>query len=147
MRLLAPMLLLVGCAHVAAPSDWESVSSCKVWGGVLVANESGLSCERIAEAFDRAAEVAELWRIASREDLEAAAQEVSFVVLDQPRLYVNQRGREVAGLMACDALPRVIMDRTLQGLLHELLHARDCVTGGRDNEFRAWRSFWALGAW
>lgn len=145
MRALA-LLLLASCAH-AHTGEWVPADACRPWPGVVVANESELSCGTIASAFDRAASIAEAVGVSSRLELEGVAREVAFVIIDTPRLYVNRHGKEVAGFMACDALPRVILDRTLQGLLHELLHARDCVSGQRQLDAKAWKEFWALGEW
>lgn len=143
MRPAILLLLVSGCAA----KGWRPVTTCEPWPGVRVASES-VRCEAIAGAFDMAASLAESEGAATRRELEYVARKVSFVVIDVPRLYTNQRGREVAGLLACDELPRVLLDRTLQGLGHELLHARDCIYGRPLTEPKSgWKSFWTLGAW
>lgn len=143
MRLWALILLLAGCAHVP---QWETARTCRPWPGVSVAVEG--DCGHIARAFDLAADMLEAEGVQTKAETMEAARKVSFVVLDAPRLYVNSRGRTVAGFTACDELPRVILDRTLQGLAHELIHARQCVSGAKLEEPKAgWRSFWAFGAW
>lgn len=139
----AALLLVVGCAH--AP-QWEVARTCRPWPGVTVSAEG--DCAAVAQAFDYAASLIASEGVASVAELQAVARKVSFVVLDVPRLYVNERGREVAGLLACDELPRVLLDRTLQGLAHELIHARDCIYGRPPTEPEAgWKLFWTLGAW
>lgn len=151
MRLLALVLLFAGCAHAHA-GEWAAVPTCEPWPGVRVASES-VRCEAISGAFEMAAAIAEEEGIATRAETMERARAFSFVVLDVPFLYVNRDGNRVGGILACDELPRIIMDRTLRGGLHEfVLHARQCLNGDplvepEGAERSAWRRFWALGAW
>lgn len=147
----ALLLLLAGCAH-AGGKGWEPAATCEPWPGVRVATE-GPDCATVRAAFDWAAGVAISEGVSTQEELLDVAQRLSFVVLDVEHLYVNRRGIRVGGLLACDELPRVILDRGMRGLLHELVpHGRDCVSGARmpepvGRERAAWRRFWSLGAW
>lgn len=151
MRLSIALLLAVGCAH-AHVGEWAAVPTCEPWPGVRVASESA-RCEAIAGAFDMAAAISEEEGIATRAELLERARAFSFVVLDVPHLYVNRNGNRVGGILACDDLPRVIMDRTLRGGLHEfVIHGGQCLRGDplvepEGAERSAWRRFWALGAW